>query len=493
MYFSISKVRYRLQNYYYFQKDSLILYIFYKMDVNITPCINIHGMMIMSKLKLSIALVIGAIVVLTAYLSHANRSTHSLAYLPGLPDQANMVAPPKTVEPKTKKYILPATPATSQWGVFNNAQPPVLTINSGDTVVIETMAAADNQVVPGTTIDQVIKLNTAVEGRGPHTVTGPIYVNDAEPGDTLRIHINKIVARPYASNDSTPGKGLFPEEFGNRHPYVRYYYLDLKNMQMQFAPGIVVPLAPFPGIVAVARAESGQYSSGPPGKFGGNMDLRILTEGSTLYLPVFVKGGLVWTGDSHAGQGNGEIDLTAIETAFEEFNVTIDVIKKQTLTWPRAETETDWVTVGYDKNLNKALDILKDETLKLIMEQRHVIRSQAKKIMLETWNCPIAEVVNGVQGVYCMIPKNGGRRSTLLTSDNSKYFVTYGKDNDIEKAMKKASMDMINKVSSSKNISREDAYTLASFAMDCRIAPHQSGDKAVHCTMAKNLWVKSET
>lgn len=411
-------------------------------------------------------------------------------FLPGLPDQATMMAPQVPPTSTTKKYILPGTPMTSQWGVFDNAQKPVLTINSGDTVAIETQAAAANQVVPGTTIDQIIQMNTAVEGRGPHTVTGPIYVNGAEPGDTIKIHINKIVPRPYASNDSTPGKGLFPEIFGDKHPYVRYYYLDLKKMQMQFLPGIMIPLAPFPGVVAVARAQPGSYSSGPPGQFGGNMDLRELTEGSTLYLPVFVKGALVWTGDSHAGQGNGEIDLTAIETAFEEFNVTIDVIKNKSLTWPRAETKSDWIAVGYDKDLNKAFDILKEETIKLIMDERHVTRDQAQKVMLSTWNCPIAEVVNGVQGVYCMVPKNAkATRPTLLKADNAKFFVTYGKDANLEKAMKTASLDMINKVSSSKKISREDAYTLASFTMDCRIAPHTSGDKEVHCTMAKSLWV----
>jgi len=427
---------------------------------------------------------------LLASFSYATPNDNCQPFLPGLPDQANMIAPQKLTVSQTKKYILPGTPATSQWGVFDNAQPPVLSINSGDTVVIETLAAAANQVVPGTTIEQVIQMNTAVAGRGPHTVTGPIYVNGANPGDTIKIHINKIVPRPYASNDSTPGKGLFPEIFSNKHPYVKYYYLDLKKMQMQFLPGIMVPLAPFPGVVAVARAQPGKYSSGPPGQFGGNMDLRELTEGSTLYLPVFVKGALVWTGDSHAGQGNGEIDLTAIETAFEEFNITIDVIRNKTLTWPRAETNTDWIAVGYDTNLNRAFDILKEETIKLIVELRSVSENEAKKIMLDTWNCPIAEVVNGVQGVYCMVPKNTKQtRQTLLKEDNAQFFATYGKNADLEKAMKIASLNMIDKVASIKKITREDAYTLASFTMDCRIAPHISGDKEVHCTMAKNLWL----
>jgi acetamidase/formamidase len=415
------------------------------------------------------------------------QSENCLPFLSGLLNQKHMIAPSKTLTQKATTYILPATPATAQWGVYDSSLQPVLTINSGDSVVIETMAASDNQVVPGATIEQIVKIQNAIPGRGPHTLTGPIYVNDAEPGDVLRIHFNKIVPRPYASNNSAPNKGLFPKEFPD--PIVRYYYLDVKNKQMQFLPGITVPLTPFPGIIAVARAEPGKYDSIPPGPFGGNMDLREMTEGTTLYLPVFKKGGLVWTGDSHAGQGNGEIDLTAIETAFEEFNITVDVIKQKALAWPRIETPTAWIAVGYDKDLNKALDILKDETTKLIVEQRKVSAAEAEKIMYDTWNCPIAEVVNGIQGVYCMVPKQVKAKAFVLPkADNGKFFVTYAKDADIEKAMKTASMAMLKKVSSTKHITMVDAYVLASFTMDCRISPYKSGDKEVHCMMAKSLW-----
>jgi acetamidase/formamidase len=274
-------------------------------------------------------------------------------------------------------------------------------------------------------------------------------------------------------------------------PQVRYYYLDVKNKKMQFLPGIMVPLAPFPGVIAVAPEKPGKYDSAPPGRFGGNMDLREMTEGSTVYLPVFMKGALVWTGDSHAGQGNGEIDLTAIETAFQELNITIDVIKQKPLTWPRIETTTAWISVGYDEDLNKAIDILKDETIKLISELRHVPAAQAEKIMFNTWNCPIAEVVNGVKGVYCIVPKQANAKTapTLPKTDNEKYFVTDGKDADAEKAMKIASMAMINKISQTKNITPEDAYVLASFTMDCRLSPYQSGNKEVHCMLPKSLWV----
>ncbi len=443
-------------------------------------------MILRSKLFQIIGIV--CFIALLVGIATAKNDENCLPFLSGLLKQANMISPSKVAHPKAKTYILPATPATSQWGVFDGSEPPVLKINSGDSVVIETMAASDNQVVPGATIEQIIKIQNAVPGRGPHTVTGPIYVEGAEPGDVLKIHFNKIVPRPYGSNNTAPGKGLFPKEFPR--PSVRYFYLDLKKKEMQFAPGIVVPLAPFPGVVAVAPEKPGKYDSAQPGRFGGNLDLREMTEGSTLYLPVFRKGALLWTGDSHAGQGNGEINLTAIETAFQEFNVTIDVIKRKQLIWPRVETATDWIAVGYDKDLNKAFDILQDETVKLIVEQRKVSSEQAKKILLETWNCPIAEVVNGVQGVYCMLPKNiNAAKNILPETDNTNFFVTHGKNSDLEEAMKIASMAMINKVAETKKMSRVDVYALASLTMDCRIAPYESGDKVVNCTMAKNLWV----
>lgn len=442
-------------------------------------------------------LLFGAACVSTMMCNEASAATKSepakrancFPYLSKLPEQPLMVAPPKIPSPAATTYILPAIPSTTQWGVYDNQQAPVLTIKPGDSVSIETMAASDNQVVPGTSIEDVEKLNTAVPGRGPHTLTGPIYVNGAEPGDVLKIHFNKILPRSYASNDNVPGKGLFPEEFPVGQ--VKYFYLDVHNMKMQFAPGIVLPLAPFPGIVAVAHAQPGKFDSIPPGPFGGNMDLREMREGTTLYLPVFVKGALLWTGDSHAGQGNGEINLTAIETAYAEFNITVDLIKQKPMTWPRVETPTAWITVGYDADLNKALDILKEESIKFIIERDHVSHAQAEQRLLETWNCPISEVVNGVKGMYCMLPKQADQHKPffLPKEDTAQQYATYAKDVDIEKAMKTAAMAMLNRIAAEKKLTRLDTYSLLSLAMDCRVAPYQSGEKEVHCMLDKSLWV----
>jgi acetamidase/formamidase len=146
--------------------------------------------------------------------------------------------------------------------------------------------------------------------------------------------------------------------------------------------------------------------------------------------------------------------------------------------------------MGYDKDLNKAFDILKEETIKLIAEKRHVTPANAEKIMIATWNCPIAEVVNGVQGVYCMVPKSNATKAfTLPKADNNTFFVTSGKNMDLEDAMKTASMAMLNKVVDQKKLSLQDTYILASFAMDCRIAAPINNEKEVVCMMPKSLWV----
>jgi acetamidase/formamidase len=416
-------------------------------------------------------------------------SPTSLPFYVGPLEQTLMAAPANTAKQTHLTYILPATPGTSQWGVFDNRLAPVLRIHPGDTVVTQTLAAADNQVIPGVSINKIIQMNNAVHNRGPHTLTGPIYVEGAEPGDVLKIHINSITPVPYASNDSVPGKGLFPQLFPNGQ--VTYFHIDLQKKQIQFAPGIVLPLTPFPGVIAVAQAKPGSYDSDPPGQYGGNMDLRELTQGSTLYLPVFMQGGLVWTGDSHAGQGNGEIDLTAIETAYSEFSITVDLIKQKNLAWPEVETPTNWVTVGYDTDLNKALDIAKSQTMQFIMQQRKVSADVATKIMYQLWNCPISEVVNGVKGVYCIIPKNINAQKTaaLPTHDDPQSFVTVASDADALQAMSKASMAMLQKVAAAKNMPLTQVYILSSLTMDCRFAPYVSGDKEVHCMLPKSIWV----
>src|SRR4051812_46530215 len=299
---------------------------------------------------------------------------------------------------KGKVHLLPATLETTQWGWFDNAQAPVLRIESGDTVVMETMMHSHNQVVPGRTIEEIKKLRTDFPGRGPHTLTGPIYVNGAEPGDVLKVRLNKIVPRAYATNFNVPGMfGEFPKEYQDGQ--VKYLYLDMDRKVAEFLPGVYVPLRPFPGSMGVARKEPGQYSSVPPGEYAGNMDIRDFSEGTTLYVPVHVPGALLWSGDSHAAQGNGEVNLTAVETAYRELNVTVEVLKNVKLDMPRIETATSWITMGFDADLNKALDQAKEQTAKLLSEQRRIPLDDAAKLMHEVSDCRVSQVVNVKKGI----------------------------------------------------------------------------------------------
>jgi acetamidase/formamidase len=408
------------------------------------------------------------------------------------PDQEQLRVVPAKRYPG-KVHLLPATMETTQWGWFNNAQPPVLHVDSGDSIVFETMMHSHNQVVPGATIEQIKKLRTDFPGRGPHTLTGPVYIESAEPGDVLKVRINKIVPRAYGTNFNVPGMfGEFPSKFPEGQ--VKYFYLDLERKVAEFAPGIEIPLAPFPGTIGVARAEPGQYSSVPPGRYAGNIDVRDLKEGATLYVPVFVKGALLWTGDSHAAQGNGEINLTALETAYKEMNVTVDVVKNMKLEWPRIETKDAWITLGIDRDLNKALEILMSETSKLLIEQRSLDNGQAQRMMMATWDCRISQVVDVNKGIHCFSAKGAkaARKIEALPDQEDKtYLVTVGKDADLNKAMDDASWAMIELLQSEKKLSRLDAYSLASMVMDCRLAAPRAAVKAVHCLVPKSTWVAS--
>ena len=389
-----------------------------------------------------------------------------------------------------KIHILPATLETTQWGWFDNAQQPVLRVKSGDTIAMETMMHSHNQVVPGATIEQIKKLRTDFPGRGPHTLTGPIYIEGAQPGDVLKVTLNKIVPRAYATNFNVPGMfGQFPKEYQDGQ--VKYLYLDLDRKQVEFLPGVVIPLKPFPGTLGVARKEPGRYSSVPPGEYAGNMDIRDFSEGTSLYVPVHVPGALLWSGDSHAGQGNGEVNLTAIETAYRELNVTVEVIKGKPLDFPRIETPKSWITMGFDADLNKAWDQTKAQTIKFLSEQRGISADQAAKLMPTISDCRVSQVVNIKKGIHCLSPKNARDKEDMErpTKETAKYYVTHVKDADLNKAMNDASMAMFKWLEANKKIARLDAYGLASVAMDCRVGAISDTEKNVHCLMPKNIFV----
>jgi len=326
---------------------------------------------------------------------------------------------------ESKHYVLPASPENVQWGWYDVHEKPKLTVRSGDTVSIETLSHSLGQIKPGVEMDEIVRLRKQNAGGGPHSITGPIYVEGAEPGDTLEVHILRIVPKEFGFNFNLPGKdfptvGLLAKDFPEG--FVRYYKLDLAKMQTEFKPGIVIDLKPFPGTFAVgvdpnepaAKAgppihdDKGRTSTLRPWKNGSNMDVNELGVGATLYFPVFQQGGLIWTGDSHCRQGNGEVNLTALECAYKEIEIRPVVRKDLKTEWPWAETKTDWVFMGFDEDLNEAMKIAVGQTVQWLASQSIVpmSREEAYALTAMVGDCRVSQVVDIRKGVHCLIPKS---------------------------------------------------------------------------------------
>src|SRR5690348_10660924 len=261
-------------------------------------------------------------------------------------------------------YTLKPTPKTVAWGYYDASAPPVLRVKSGDTVEIQTLITnspkrLEEAGVAHDQVEQALRdITDQVKDKGPggHILTGPVYIEGAEPGDVLEVKILATkLAIPYAYNAFGPGRGYLPDDF----PYakIKIIPLDEKRMVAHFAPGIEIPLHPFFGSIGDAPPESvGKWNSAPPWIIAGNLDNKDLVAGTTLYIPVFAPGALFEVGDGHAGQGDGEVDITALETSLIGTFQFI-VRKDMHLTWPRAETPSVFMTMGTDSNLTTATRI----------------------------------------------------------------------------------------------------------------------------------------
>ena len=331
---------------------------------------------------------------------------------------------PAAREPQSNHYVLPANKDTVQWGWLDPNEKPKLVVNSGDTVSIETLRHSLDELKSGVPMDEIVQLRLANPGGGPHSVTGPVYVNGAEPGDTLEIRIMKIVIKDEGFNFNLPGKqfptiGLLAAEFPEGH--VQYFKLDPKTMTTEFKPGIILLLRPFPCTIAVGpdpnepkekagppiHDAKGRTSTLRPWKNGSNMDVNELQEGSILYFPVFEKGALIWTGDSHCLQGDGEVNLTALECSYKEIEIQPIVRKDLHIEWPRAETSANWVFMGFDEDLNEAMKIAVRETVNFLAAQKTVPMSREEAYALTSMigDCRVSQVVDIRKGVHCLIPK----------------------------------------------------------------------------------------
>jgi len=310
-------------------------------------------------------------------------------------------------------YVLKATPKTVAYGYYAATAAPVLRIKSGDSVEVHTLITSTPQRleaagVPPAQIEQALRdIVKEVTNKGPggHILTGPIYIEGAEPGDVLEVRIQSIkLAIPYAYNAFGPGRGFLPEDF----PYAKMKIipLDEKRMVAHFSDSIEIPLRPFFGSMGVAPPESaGRVSSAPPGIHAGNLDNKELVAGTTLFIPVHARGALFEVGDGHAGQGNGEVSITALETSLIG-KLQFIVRKDMHLRWPRAETAAAFITMGINEDLNEATKGAVREMIDFLVNEKKLSRDDAYMLSSVAADLSITQLVDGTKGVHAMIQKS---------------------------------------------------------------------------------------
>jgi acetamidase/formamidase len=379
-------------------------------------------------------------------------------------------------EIKRPDHVVRSTPSNVVWGEFPSDRPPVLVVRQGETVRIETLSHAGatqganlgaapgnennhpvaylsqfgvkpNQVLPDVIDFWMSGPGRPRTGRGGHILTGPIYVEGAEPGDTLEIQVLDLETRvPYGINNAGPTSGvLAPGYAGAAGPFFSgaldpaypnrasitppqippFGPVGNRNLIWTatvagkevalFDEHITVPLGPFMGIMAVAPAapEVGEpgvtvplvQSSTPPGVYGGNMDVKDLGVGSRLFLPVFHSGGLFYTGDPHSAQGDGEVSGTAIEHSLTGVFRFI-VHKKQVTTSPWAETGTHYILMGIDLDLDRAMRLAVQEVVKFLVDVKGLEPGYAYSLASIAVDFHVGEAVDQTQIVTGKIPKS---------------------------------------------------------------------------------------
>jgi acetamidase/formamidase len=321
---------------------------------------------------------------------------------------------------KSADAVLRSTPETVLWGYLAANLAPALTISSGQVVQIEALShqglTTESDPVSffgryGIPPEQVLSDAAAVyaqvkrpKGASVHILTGPVYVEGAEPGDMLEVRILDIRFRvPYGVNNTGPGRGVLPDLVGRQTP--KLIRLDLDRDVALFSPEIEVPLRPFMGIMAVAPPTSlGMISSTPPGIWGGNMDLKELGRGATLYLPVFHRGAQFFTGDGHAAQGDGEVDGGAVEISLSP-TLQFVVHKNRELKIPMAETPDCFITMGMSVDLNEATRTAAEQAVEFLRREKGLSAADAYALSSIAVDLAIAEAVDVVNLVYAKIPK----------------------------------------------------------------------------------------
>jgi acetamidase/formamidase len=271
-------------------------------------------------------------------------------------------------------------------GYFSSALPPVLTVDPGDSVRFQALNS-------GWRWDQETEVERDRQLHDGHALTGPIEVRGARAGQTLIVRIDEVTPRPWGV---TFGDG---ERFDWR----------IDGDTATDDRGVTVTLAPFMGVIGMPPPDPGIHSTGPPRRWGGNIDCKLLVAGTTLYLPVPVDGALVSAGDGHAVQGDGEVSGTAIECPLERAQITLELSDLE-LRSPIAETADAWLAFGFDEDLDHAAEVATETMLDLMQRELATDRKHALALASVAVDLHVTQVVNGVKGVHAVLRRDALRR-----------------------------------------------------------------------------------
>jgi acetamidase/formamidase len=307
----------------------------------------------------------------------------------------------------SRHHTLSSSPATCHWGYFDAALAPVLTLRSGDTVTVDCVSGGED-VLPAPPLEVLPEHRAIIEKVRPllpgHILTGPIAVEGAEPGDVLEVQILAIDCRQnWGWTRVRPLVGTLPEDFPERKLW--HVAIDRQRGVATLPWGKEIGLSPFFGVMGVAPPPVyGAVTSIIPREFGGNIDLKELVAGTTLYLPVWAAGALFSVGDGHGVQGDGEVCVTALETALSgTFRLVLR--KDMRLAMPRAETPTHHITLGLDEDLDDAAKQALRAMIAFLSEAADIAPIDAYMTCSLAVDLRVTQLVDGNKGIHAMLPK----------------------------------------------------------------------------------------
>jgi acetamidase/formamidase len=307
---------------------------------------------------------------------------------------------------QSARQVFSPSPASVRWGHFDGSLPPIGAVAEGETFTVQSVSAVLDDPEPDRFIAPeaaAIFRNASARGPGPHLLTGPIAVEGARSGDVLQLTIHDVRLRAdYGYNIIHPILGLFPDRV--ERPERVIIPIDRNTGLVTLPGGVTSRARPFFGIIGVGPPLGwGRIDSREPRRHGGNLDNKELVAGSTLFLPVFVDTALVSIGDGHALQGDGEVDLTAVETSLEG-DFSVRVRRDFELALPLARTATHLMTMGFSEDLDTSVSVAVKGMIDLLSENCRMSWNDAYRLCSICADVRVTQVVNGQKGIHCMMP-----------------------------------------------------------------------------------------